>query len=120
MYLPPISEQYAITNHLDTATADFDIAIARARRQIELLEEYRTRLIADVVTGKLDVRAAAAQLPDEADDLDTLAVDGSQSVAGSAPIPAGALNRRTYAQYTVTHRNCEAVNNEDEEHHRIR
>ena len=34
-------------------------------RQIELLEEYRTRLIADVVTGKLDVRAAAADLPNE-------------------------------------------------------
>ena len=31
---------------------------SRARRQIELLKEYRTRLIADVVTGKLDVRAA--------------------------------------------------------------
>ena len=43
-------------------------AIARARRQIELLEEYRTRLIADVVTGKLDVRAAATGLPDEEDD----------------------------------------------------
>ena len=67
------------------------LAIARARRQIELVEEYRTRLIADVVTGKLDVRAAAAQLPDEADDLDTLEVDGSQSVAGGASIPAGAL-----------------------------
>ena len=29
------------------------------------MQEYRTRLIADVVTGKLDVREAAAQLPDE-------------------------------------------------------
>ena len=33
-------------------------AIARARRQVELVQEYRTRLIADVVTGKLDVREA--------------------------------------------------------------
>ncbi len=31
------------------------------------MEEYRTRLVADVVTGKLDVREAADQLPDEAD-----------------------------------------------------
>ena len=38
-------------------------AIARARRQIDLLREYRTRLIADVVTGKLDVRETAATLP---------------------------------------------------------
>ena len=43
-----------------------DAAIARARRQIELLEEYRTRLVADVVTGKLDVRVAAVQLPEGA------------------------------------------------------
>ena len=33
--------------------------------EINLLREYRTRLIADVVTGKLDVRDAAAQLPEE-------------------------------------------------------
>ena len=39
------------------------IAINQARRQIALLQEYRTRLIADVVTGKLDVREAAANLP---------------------------------------------------------
>ena len=32
---------------------------------MDLLREYRTRLIADVVTGKLDVREAAARLPDE-------------------------------------------------------
>ena len=40
-----------------------------ARREIILLCEYRSRLIADVVTGKLDVRAAAAALP-EVDPLD--------------------------------------------------
>ena len=53
------------------------IAIGRKtlRRQIELLEEYRTRLIADVVTGKLDVREAAAGLADEGDD-DLLDADG--------------------------------------------
>ena len=34
------------------------------RDQVILLREYRTRLIADVVTGKLDVRKAAAELPD--------------------------------------------------------
>ena len=39
--------------------------MAERQREIELLREYRTRLIADVVTGKLDVREAAAKLPDE-------------------------------------------------------
>ena len=41
-------------------------AIARLEREISLLREYRTRLVADVVTGKLDVRVAAGQLPEEA------------------------------------------------------
>ena len=62
---PPNTEQAAIVDYIDKATSEIDTAIARARRQIELLQEYRTRLIADVVTGKLDVREVAAQLPDE-------------------------------------------------------
>ena len=64
--LPPVPEQTAIVEHLDMATAGIDAAISRARRQIELLREYRTRLIADVVTGKLDMRDAAASLPEGA------------------------------------------------------
>ena len=60
--VPPLPEQTAIVEYLDKATADIDSAIARARRHVELLREYRTRLIADVVTGKLDVREAAATL----------------------------------------------------------
>lgn len=63
--LPPVAEQAAIAAYLDKATAAIDAAVARARRQIELMREYRERLIADVVTGKLDVRGAAASLPDE-------------------------------------------------------
>ena len=68
--LPPLLEQEAITEYLDKATTDIDTAINRVRRQIELLSEYRTRLIADVVTGKLDVRDAAGQLPDEIERLE--------------------------------------------------
>ena len=60
--VPPKQEQRRIAGHIDGATADIDAAIARAHRQVELVEEYRTRLIADVVTGKLDVREAAAQV----------------------------------------------------------
>ena len=65
--IPPLPEQAAIVEYLDKATADLDTAVARARREIELLREYRTRLIADVVTGKVDVRAAAAGLGDQRD-----------------------------------------------------
>ena len=61
---PNFPEQAAIVRYLDKTTAYIDTAIVRAGRQIELLQEYRTRLIADVVTGKLDVREAAAGLPE--------------------------------------------------------
>ena len=73
---PPAEDQRKIAVALGEATANIEAAIARSRRQIELLQEYRTRLIADVVTGKLDVREAAAQLPDEADDQDPIEESG--------------------------------------------
>lgn len=46
-------------------------AVDRAQREISLLREYRMRLIADVVTGKLDVRDAATRLPDEVAEPET-------------------------------------------------
>jgi len=58
--LPPLVEQAAIAHYIDSITSKVDTAIANTRREIELLEEYRTRLIADVVTGQVDVREAAA------------------------------------------------------------
>lgn len=66
---PPTAEQRAITAFLDRTWADSEAAVGAVDREIALLREYRTRLVADVVTGKLDVRAAAAErLPeDEAD-----------------------------------------------------
>ncbi len=63
--LPSIREQSAIADHVLSASRSIQKKSNRARRQIELVEEYRTRLIADVVTGKLDVREAAAGLGDE-------------------------------------------------------
>ncbi|RKO67995.1 restriction endonuclease subunit S [Desulfofundulus salinus] len=68
--LPSAAEQTAIVEYLDAQTAKIDAAIAADRRAIELLEEFRTRLIADVVTGKLDVREVAARLPEEPSEED--------------------------------------------------
>jgi type I restriction enzyme, S subunit len=62
---PPPEEQERIVERIHGETAELDAAISRLEREIELLREYRTRLVADVVTGKLDVREAAARLPDE-------------------------------------------------------
>ena len=62
---PPKVEQDAIAEHIDEVTTSVDDAITRTRSQIDLMNEYRTRLIADVVTGQLDVREAAAKLPAE-------------------------------------------------------
>ena len=65
---PPPEEQVLIADAIDGYVADTNAQVDRICRQIELLEEYRTRLIADVVTGKLDVREAAAGLADEGGD----------------------------------------------------
>jgi len=66
----PRAEQEAIAKHLDVAVQSIESTIAAITREISLLREYRTRLIADVVTGKLDVREAAAALPDEPEEAD--------------------------------------------------
>lgn len=80
--LPPFDEQKAIVEHIRAECSIITTAIARTEREIALMQEYRTRLTADLVTGKLDVREAAAKLPevepepaaeealDEADDLE--------------------------------------------------
>jgi type I restriction enzyme S subunit len=63
---PPLGEQKQIAGVLEEQLAACASTAEKASREIALLREYRTRLIADVVTGKLDVREAAAQLPNEA------------------------------------------------------
>ena len=67
--VPSLRDQFAIAEYLHKTTADIDAAIDRAHQEIELLKEYRTRVVADVVTGKLDVREAALKLPEMTDEL---------------------------------------------------
>jgi type I restriction enzyme S subunit len=96
--LPPLKEQIDLLAYLDQMTKTPSKAIDRAQREIDLLREYRTRLIADVVTGKLDVREAAARLPDEAQDLEPLddtdaitgAPEGTADELDATPAEAGA------------------------------
>lgn len=63
--IPPEDERTEILIAVKERTASLNMAISRLECEIDLLREYRTRLVADVVTGKLDVREAAARLPDE-------------------------------------------------------
>jgi type I restriction enzyme S subunit len=62
---PPTEEQQRIVESIQGESSELDTTISRLECEIELLREYRTRLVADVVTGKLDVREAAARLPEE-------------------------------------------------------
>jgi type I restriction enzyme S subunit len=64
--LPVVSEQDKIVEQVMRECMPADTVISRLEREIELLREYRIRLVADVVTGKLDVREAAARVPDAA------------------------------------------------------
>ena len=78
--LPSLEEQRRTLDYLTSELRRIDAPLAHITRQIDLIREYRTRLIADVVTGKLDAREAAARLPEEApadiaDDDTDLSID---------------------------------------------
>ena len=62
--VPPFEEQKEVMSVATVETVALTTAIARTEREIALMLEYRTRLTADIVTGKLDVREAAAKLPE--------------------------------------------------------
>jgi type I restriction enzyme, S subunit len=70
--VPPLEDQRAIIDVIARQTSPLDRARVTADSEIALLGELRTRLIADVVTGKLDVREGAARLPDEVDEAEPL------------------------------------------------
>ena len=61
--VPSRSEQDDIMEQTKKLTSPITSSIKRTQRQLTLMEEYRTRLIADVVTGQIDVRDAAVELP---------------------------------------------------------
>ncbi len=66
MWFPEPKEQSQILGNIAQKSAPIDNAITRLDREIALLREYRTRLVSDVVTGKVDVREASKGLPEEA------------------------------------------------------
>lgn len=92
--VPDIQEQLAIVSYIEQATGQLLSAISAIQREIALIQEFRTRIVADVVTGKLDVRALAATLPETAsqdvtfdlaedEDLDDLPEDADTEEAAA-------------------------------------
>lgn len=70
--IPPFREQETIVDYCREATASLDKTIVNSRKEILLLRELLIRLVSDAATGKLDVREAAAKLPElEADFITT-------------------------------------------------
>lgn len=57
--IPNYSEQVRIANILDQKVEKSDALFKNINAQIEALQEFKTRLISDVVTGKIDVRDIA-------------------------------------------------------------
>ena len=69
--VPTREEQNNIVAYLDAELLKVDAPARAVYCEIDLMREYRTRLIADVITGNLDVREAAARLPEDQDEPDT-------------------------------------------------
>ena len=70
--IPPKNELSQILSLVALEITELETAIGRVQREINLVREYRARLIVDVVTGKLDVREASANLPEEPEETEEL------------------------------------------------
>ena len=87
--VPPLDEQAGYPQERSARTTSVTTAEFQTRKELALLREYRTRLIADVVTGKLDVREAAAGLPDEVEEPEPL--DEADALIDGEEEPTDAL-----------------------------
>lgn len=63
--MPSLHDQFRIVDHVITRSRHIQATQRTAKKEISLLYEYRTRLIADAVTGKLDVREAGMTSPED-------------------------------------------------------
>ena len=87
--LPDHQTQKALVKTIESASDKNNQAISRAQREIELIHEYRTRLISDVVTGKVDVRGIA--VPEVAEE-EILALDEDAAETNNVINEEGAMD----------------------------
>lgn len=97
--LPSLDEQRAMLDEIADESRQLNVTQSAAAREVSLLREYRTRLITDVVTGKLDVRERAEQLPYEVmesesptDDSDVSDDESVEAIADSEDAVREALS----------------------------
>lgn len=67
--VPPADEQIAIVKHIKKTLPKYDEAIEKIKAEVAVLEEYKAKLIADIVTGKIDVRNITVPEYEHVDDI---------------------------------------------------
>lgn len=85
--IPPVDEQKAILLQIKEEITEIDNVISRVDKEIEFIKEYQTRLISDVVTGKIDVRNIPIETVDEREDIaldEDEALEGEEELAYAA------------------------------------
>lgn len=92
--VPSIYEQANVLQYIAASISGIERARGSALREMDLLREYRSRLIADVVTGKIDVRQAVARLPDDAgiEPVDEDDATSEEDVETEAEATAGVMD----------------------------
>ena len=83
--VPPISKQKAIVVYVIETTRSMDKTLAAAKHEIDLIREHRTRLVADVVTGKVDVRGLAPAEPPPSEEQIDEGVDNEEMLGDGEP-----------------------------------
>ncbi|QUY63098.1 restriction endonuclease subunit S [Gulosibacter molinativorax] len=78
--VPPRQVQQLMVGEIERENVDIDRLVRRSNRETDLLQEFRTRLVADVVTGQVDVRAIAATLPDAPEAVADLVSDSDDEL----------------------------------------
>lgn len=68
IFIPNIETQKSIVSFIQEKTNSIDLAISRIEKELELILEYKNRLIADAVTGKIDVQDI--EVPEVIEDIE--------------------------------------------------
>ena len=100
---PPLEEQQAIVRRLDNEAKEVLAVVTKTEREIDLIREYRTRLVADVVTGKLDVRGFDLEQPQ------VIETKPKANICFQRSVFAAEIVHRLHEEITFGHVKCEKL-----------